>query len=285
MNAMCLMVRMVVATLMLLEITGCTGIPTEVTESRPALVEPRPSNEYGLELVSLTVRRNDPALRSFLAALRTPDGVNPDHAERLQRNGISLVVLNESQLVALITSMGGVLAEKRSWFGQCTSWQSATRAMLVDVPRIFVDGRMRTAGTGAVSLLCMGWTVPEPDGTVVDVTFVASALAESAGSLSVTVKPTLAGTRIGQFLAGTSAFFSLHSGELGLVTSAPTARTRSSRGPDSGVEADVPPTPGELLLTSTYGSDPIVTILLFVPILPSGDDSAEGSVELPTPTP
>ncbi len=240
--------------------------------------------ERGLEVIRLTLPATTSTLAAFIDGLPSPEGLDPSQRSRLQRNGLAVRVADDVDLVQLVSAAGGVLAETRTWLGEPTAWRPTLRASTDGHPRLFVDGRLLAAGPGTLWFSCRGWLVKEQSEEVADVQCMIGALAPPPASLAPSTQPVLRGDDAGNLLPGTSAYFTIHRGQLAIIAPASRAASSGGRGP---VDEEGPgvPTAGELLLAGRMGEELVTTVLVIVPGgLWNGNDVAT-AVESPDPPP
>ncbi len=220
--------------------------------------------ERGLEVIRLTLPATTSTLAAFIDGLPSPEGMDPSQRSRLQRNGLAVRVATDADLMQLVSAAGGVLAETRTWLGEPTQWRPTLRAPTNDHPRLFVEGRLLAAGPGTLWLSCRGWLVKEQSEEVADIQCMIGAVPPPAASLAPSTQPVLRGDDAGTLLPGTSAYFTIHRGQLAIIAPAPRTAASGGRGPADD-EGPAVPTAGELLLAGRMGEELVTTVLVIVP--------------------
>lgn len=249
-----------------LVLTGCQSTPTPPpppTETPPAVQKGLLPHEQGLEVVRLTLGTTPESLHESIRALRAPEGLDPEARRRLARNGLALSVARESDVVAIVTAAGGTLSETKTFVGQSAQWQPTLRAPTGDHARLFVDGQLLTAGPGWLELMLRAWVIDGPGAPSLDVQCQVMATAEQGGALPLALAPELRSRTEGSPLLGTGGYFTLHPGEVAILSPAVAAGSRGHRGPDD--DGPSVARPSDLLLTGSMGGQPVVTVLLLVP--------------------
>lgn len=249
-----------------LALAGCRSPstpPREATEPPSAPQGGLLPHEQGLEVVRLTLGTTPELLHESIRSLRAPEGLDPEARRRLARNGLTLSVAREADVVAIVTVAGGTLSETKTFVGQSAQWQPTLRAPTGDHARLFVDGQFRASGPGWLELMLRAWVIDGPGTPSLDVQCQVIATAEQGGALPLALSPEIRSRTDGSPLPGTGGYFTLHPGEVAILSPAVAAGSRGHRGPDD--DGPSVARPSDLLLTGSMGGQPVVTVLLLVP--------------------
>ena len=124
----------------------------------------------GLEVLNWRIHET-PKLEETLLAATTP-AFNEATSARLTESAILVRTIPESELVALLESIGGTNAAMASWCGQVTSWRNL-HEVRIDNTVLQINGEPLRFGRGALGLAARGWAEPTLDSAHLHLEFTA----------------------------------------------------------------------------------------------------------------
>jgi hypothetical protein len=277
-------VRSALAAAALLASTACApkedARPEGPLAAAAALVDrPRsPGETNGLEVVRWSVADRDAAIRRALE--RHADRSVPLSADAaaLVDAGFRVAVVPDALLPSLLADLGGTTSAVTTWFGQTPQWRETARTELGEAIPIMVDGRPERLSGGWLRLMTRGWTVELEDGAAFELQLVPQWVQEATELSSLLNRDALRG----RVLSGAAISLELPRNTSLVVVAAP-ARPEAEEDPEGppsdttalglsgglrGPPADLPATPGELLLTDGAARPPRRIVLLFRARLP-----------------
>jgi hypothetical protein len=241
-----------------------------------ALVErPRsPSETNGLEVVRWSVADRDAAIRRALERHADPSVPLRADAAALLDAGFRVAVIPDAMLPSLLADLGGTTSAVTTWFGQTPQWRETARVLLAEPIPLMIDGRPERLAGGWLRLMTRGWTVELEDGAAFELQVVPHWVQEAKDLSNLLNRDALQG----RVLASASIGLELPRATTLVVVSAP-ARAEAEEDPEGpprdaassglrGPPADLPATPGELLLTDSAARPPRRIVLLFRARLP-----------------
>lgn len=241
-----------------------------------ALVDrPRsPGETNGLEVVRWSVADRDAAIRRALERHADRSVPLSADASALLDAGFRAAVVPDAMLPSLLADLGGTTSAVTTWFGQTPQWRETARAELAEPLPVMVDGRAERLAGGWLRLMTRGWTVELENGAAFELQIVPQWVQEATELSTLLNRDTLRG----RVLSSAAITIELPANTSLVVVAAP-ARPETEEDPEGppaesttpglrGPPAELPPTPGELLLTDRAARPPRRVVLLFRARLP-----------------
>lgn len=254
-------------------VAGCAGPPAAAPPSplpppsaslAPAIREDE--DRVGLEVRQWLVEADAALLASTIAAWgdgpSSSDGIEPDRDADapgvLLEEGISIAHGPTSELVAVLTALGGTRTDLRVWHGQAIEWRDLLGVNLPASTIAVAGGRPLAIPAGRLALQMRGWVQPMERGAACDVELAVRWKPERRASIGLDPTPIEAATWLGDL----AVLHSVERGEALLLAAAGPVSSVDEPGPP----VEVPPTLGELLLKPPAPG--LATVLVVWPSLP-----------------
>ncbi len=128
----------------------------------------------GVEGMRWVVKDEPKEIDKALAALQADGSLHASTSDPFITLGFRAYTMQEAQLGALLTALGGTPALERVWFGQVTRWTDVASNAIAADRLISLHGRASAGEARLFRLEFRGWTFPTLDGSASAIEFRAS---------------------------------------------------------------------------------------------------------------
>lgn len=281
------------AALAMAALTGCasptpSAAPAPNPPPPPASLAPavrEREDRLGIEVRQWLVEADPARLASTIAAWadETEEPVaeattgDADPPGLLLEEGVSIAQGPASELVAVLTALGGTRTDLRVWHGQAIEWRDLVGANLARSTIAIAGGRPLAIPAGRLALQLRGWVQPMEAGAACEIEIAVRWKPRRRASIGLDPAVGDAATWLGDL----AVLRSIGRGDALLVVAAPGSAGTQGGGPP----VETPPTLGELVLAPPAPG--LATVLVIWPSLPdwlhpaSETSASETTTEVP----
>ena len=240
----------------------------------------------GLEVIRWTTTKDTSKLEGVVVGFQSRPVMKSVSTELLLKEGFLAAIVTQQDMSILREKIGTASMDIRTNYGIMPNWREVFKRNIPEGQALSIGGHARTTTKQVVQIAARGWSTPTESGGCFQLEIATSIVSASAAQEVLLAR---ADRPFGTLIANTGIETCLNANEVLILLCANPGPFKSGRGP--GSDAPLPPNAGRFLLGESADLDgqetPIqgVTILAFVPHMPSSIQPAKNQINSTVATP